>query len=624
MKKYIVGSMLLTPMASIAQTNESNSLISDTLERVVVVGNFHKTSVQQANREVQIIDKATIAKLPVRNVDELLRYVAGLDIKQRGTQGVQSDVTIDGGTFDQSLLLLNGMVVNDPQTGHNMLVLPINIQDIERIEVIRGSAASLYGVNALLGAINIVTTQSKESTVRLHVNTGSSFTRDTATDATYYDAMLNASGNLVTDNIHQLVSFQMATGNGYQYNSAFDNLKFYYQGNTINSEKTALFWQLGHARNDFGANGFYAAPGDKNSHEKVNTSLANIQLQQELSKYWQMQLRVGYQLKNDDYKYIVEPLLGHNVHKTHIGNIEWNNVIRTSFGTWNIGSAFRKELLNSTNLGERSRDNWGGFAGYKRHWGNKLQLNVQAYANYNSQYGWQLYPGLDLGGNIINGLKWYVNVGKAQRLPTYTDLYYNQANLIIGNSNLKPEQSTSWSGGLKYAYQNSQIQVLVFYRTIDNFIDWVRDDISAPWQPQNFQSVNTFGASFIYQNTIDFNGTFITKLGYKLAYNYLNPSIEFPNQQQISRYAISSLKHQLITHVDIHLGNYFVITPAVRYQERVSYKDYWMTNIRLSFNQKKWTVYIDADNVFNEKVIEAGANPLPGFWSHIGLRYTLF
>jgi iron complex outermembrane receptor protein len=102
----------------------------------------------QVARIVSVIERKEIESSPAQSVQDLLEYVAGVDVRQRGVEGVQADVSIRGGTFDQTLILLNGINITDPQTGHHNLNIPLSLSQIERIEILEGPAARVYGPNA--------------------------------------------------------------------------------------------------------------------------------------------------------------------------------------------------------------------------------------------------------------------------------------------------------------------------------------------------------------------------------------------------------------------------------------------------------------------------------------------
>jgi len=134
---------------------------------VVITAGRTPMEAQQVGRIVSVISKSEIERSPVQSLNELIRYVAGVDIRQRGPLGVQADISIRGGTYDQTLILLNGVTVNDPQTGHHNLNIPIDIESIERIEILKGPAAKSFGPNAFSGAINIITGNNKPNHIRV-------------------------------------------------------------------------------------------------------------------------------------------------------------------------------------------------------------------------------------------------------------------------------------------------------------------------------------------------------------------------------------------------------------------------------------------------------------------------
>src|SRR5690606_20292955 len=148
------------PPLAVAALSDTGSIA---LQEVVISENRLQIPFAQQNRNIQIIDRKQIDALPARSLNELLSHVAGVDLRQRGPFGTQADVSIDGGTFEQTLILIDGVKMLDAQTAHNSLNLPIPADAIERIEIIRGPAARIYGINSLTGAINIVTRKPRNS-----------------------------------------------------------------------------------------------------------------------------------------------------------------------------------------------------------------------------------------------------------------------------------------------------------------------------------------------------------------------------------------------------------------------------------------------------------------------------
>ena len=178
MRKAILSLGLLSGISTFAQHTKyaSDSLIkSKDVEEVIIQGNRLQTPFNEATRDIQVITQKQIQALPAKSLNEVLSYISGVDIRQRGPFGTQTDISIDGGTSEQTLVLINGGKMIDAQSAHNMMNLPVPLSAIDHIEVIRGAAARIYGINALTGAVNIVTKKSKKSSISADIQAGSSF-----------------------------------------------------------------------------------------------------------------------------------------------------------------------------------------------------------------------------------------------------------------------------------------------------------------------------------------------------------------------------------------------------------------------------------------------------------------
>lgn len=623
MKKMIPALVALCLSAGYAAAQSDTT---KNLNEVMVRENRLKLPFSKQNRNIWIIDNQQIKNLPSRSISELLSYVAGVDVRQRGPGGVQADISIDGGTFDQTLVLINGVKVSDPQTGHNMMNLPISMDDIDHIEVLRGSASRIYGINALTGAINIVTKNVTSTGVSANVFTGSSFKQDEVSGNTYANYGVHATGTLALKNSSHLFSAGQEAGNGYRYNTAFNNQKVYYQGKVNIGKNDQLDLSGGYIHNDFGANGYYSAPGDKDAQEAVKTAIAAVAYKTQLTSFWTLMPRLSYRNNVDDYLYIKQtPDKFHNHHVTQVLSAELNNSFETGIGEFGLGFEGRKEKINSTNLGKRDRNNLGIYGEYKFDLVKNLLINAGTYVNYNSDFGWQAFPGIDAGYTFAGNWKVFMNVGTGQRLPTYTDLYY-KGPTNIGNDQLRPEKSKYAEGGIKYNSTHFVLNASVFKRRISDFIDWVKDNVTDPWQPKNFSQLNTMG----YTLSADYNtGQLQTAYPFNslrigLAYTNLDPTVKntLP-EANISRYAVESLKNQLSATVNTEFFKVMALTVTARYCERISYKDYTVMDARLSYKLKKSSIYADASNIFDVNFIQAGAVPMPGVWATVGYKLSL-
>jgi vitamin B12 transporter len=622
MKKVlpVMVAFMLSAGYAAAQSDTSNNL-----NEVLVRENRIKLPFSKQNRNIWIIDNQQIKNLPSRSISELLSYATGVDVRQRGPGGVQADISIDGGTFDQTLVLLNGVKVSDPQTGHNMMNLPISIDDIDHIEVLRGSASRIYGLNALTGAINIVTKSVTSTGISANVFTGSSFKKNGSGD-TYGNYGIRATGTLALKKSSHLFSAGQEAGNGYRHNTAFDNQKIYYQGKFNVGKSDQLDISGGYIHNNFGANGYYSAPGDKESEETVKTAMAVVAYKTKLTSFWTLLPRMSYRNNVDDYLYIKQtPDRFHNHHVTQVLSAELNNTFETAIGEFGLGLERREEKINSSNLGKRYRENYGIYGEYKFDKVKNLLINAGSYVNYNSDFDWQVMPGIDAGYTFLGNWKVFMNVGTGVRLPTFTDLYYNGPT-NIGNALLRPEKSRYAEGGLKYNAQHFVLNASVFKRRINDFIDWVKAAQADPWQPKNYGQLNTMG----YTLSADYNTgalaspQLFNNMRFGLAYTHLDPKVKtvIP-MANLSRYAIETLKNQLTATAGGDFLKVMSLTVTARYCERITYKDYTIMDARLSFNLKKGSIYADASNIFDVNYIQAGAVPMPGVWTTLGYKFTL-
>lgn len=608
MLKHTIFLLALAPLLALGQdtTNISEVIINQNRLQIP----FHKD-----NRNIEILTAEQIKQLPARNLNEVLGLLNGVDLRQRGPFGTQADISIDGGSFDQTLVLLNGAKVSDPQTGHHSLNLPIPLDAIERIEVLRGAAARIYGANALTGALNIVTKTVEKTSIQANVYTGSSFKNrdEEQKDGIYYMAGTQLGASWYNEKHQHQLFYNLDKSNGQRYNTASENQKVFYQGNVDLDEKNQVEWLGSYIYNSFGANGFYAAPGDRDSKEVVETVFASVSSKHQLSERFYLSPRINNRYNEDVYEYNPNAI---SRHFNNTFSAELNSRYSTRFGDFGFGLESRLERINSNNMGNRERNNHGAYTEFRTERLENIILTVGAYLNYNTQYGWQLYPGFDFGYKLTPQLTIVANAGSSQRIPTFTDLYINQAT-SIGNSSLLPEDAWQAEGALKFNDENIIAHAGFFYRKINNFVDWVRYAATGPFRAENLgenemRGVNT---NFVYSIPSDN----LLKFKLNIGYNYLDPSFKSA-ENAISRYRIESLKHQAKLILMANRSDWSA-SVANRFNQRVSNTSYMLTDLRIAYNLANVSIYADAQNIFDVTYIESGAIPMPGRWYTLGLRF---
>ncbi|MFH2094283.1 MAG: TonB-dependent receptor plug domain-containing protein, partial [Bacteroidota bacterium] len=256
---------ILTGIFILFIQTQAGAQTKDTLKlgEVEIVSSRVPTLYSESARVITVIEKDEIEQAPVQSVQELLEYVLNVDVRQYGNHGVLADVSVRGGSFDQTLILLNGVKVSDPQTGHHSMNLPIELENVQRIEILEGPGSRVYGANAFSGAINIITGSDKERCITTSMTGGEHLLYNTSVDATY---------NI--DRMDNYLSVSRKGSSGYIDNTDFKIGNIFYQ-TAFRSEVGDIKFQTGYNQKAFGAHNFYQGPWP-NQFEKTKTTFANV------------------------------------------------------------------------------------------------------------------------------------------------------------------------------------------------------------------------------------------------------------------------------------------------------------------------------------------------------------
>lgn len=589
------------------------------LEEVLIEGNRLQVPFSQLSRDIQILSRKDIEKLPAQSINELLGYVSGVDMRQRGPFGTQADIAIDGGSSEQTLVLVNGVKLLDAQTAHNMMHLPIPLSAIDHIEILRGAAARVYGINALSGAINIVTRKDKESYLLASLGAGSAFKQKEAGDGQgmYAGGGVEVMGNFGSQNHNHLLAFSQSNFNGQRYNSGAKNTRMFYQTHYALNKQHSLQAMAGYARSHFGANGFYAAPADSNSEELVRAAVFSLSSTHRWGNFT-LSPRISDRYGEDDYRFYKDDLSkGRSMHYNNALMLELNSSLLTPIGTFGLGWESRLERIRSSNIGRHERSNHGVYAEWQSGIGEKLKGTLGLYANYNTDYHWQVYPGLDLAYYLNAAWKVSASIGSGQRIPSFSDLYLDQRPGNAGNADLQPEAAWNYEGNLQYSQGSITLQTGYFYRNISHFIDWVRTSENEPYMPLNFGHNQMHGVYGRIRQYVDLGNH--RMLSYHASYNYLHPTLKTKKGVQ-SKYTLESLEHQGILGVNYQYKD-LSFGVENRLQKRALGKAYYIADIRINYMLKKLNMFAQVNNLFDAVYTEAGAVPMPGRWVSLGMKY---
>ena len=612
-------------MTETVTTNDDQTDKETTLDDVEVTGSCAPLALGQAVRMVTVLSREEIQAAPVQSINDLLKMAVGVDVRQRGPIGAQTDVSIRGGTSEQITILLNGINICDPQTGHNAFDLPCDISDIERIEVLEGPAGRVYGTSSLVGAINIVTRDVRSKMAEVRVE-GGSF------------GYLSAAGRVALG-LHSLSS-NYTRSDGYSrskagsLNSDYSGGKVFYQGG-YQCEGLLLNWSGGLSVKGFGSNTFYSAKFDE-QYERTTKIYTALQGDLTIGKL-HVRPAIYWNRSYDRFELVrgSEERVPFNYHRSDVFGINLNTYFDWQLGRTAMGAEFRNEDIVSTNLGEPLSNPFSHYkVGLNR---SNLSFHLEhnillkrftlsagfiAIKNTWNQMPFKLYPGIDASYRIGNYWKVYASYNSSLRMPSFTELYYSVGG-HKADKYLKPEELHAVEGGVKYSNYWLTAQTSIFHHHARNMIDWVMDtrDPDAVWQSVNHTRVNTTG--------VETNATLTAKrYTLNLAYCYLHQNKDEQDFLQ-SQYSLEYLRHKVTASLRWSITDYLRLSVSYRWQDRMGsyttvdgevrdYHPYSVVDARLDWHQDSYNVYLEGNNLTGHHYVDYGNVPQPGCWITAG------
>ncbi|MBF1384138.1 TonB-dependent receptor plug domain-containing protein [Prevotella aurantiaca] len=661
-KEVIIGVLSVATLQHATAHNVSNEALqisSDStvtnkhvmLEEVNVMGTRAPLTVSQQARMVTVLSREDIQAAPVQSVNDLLKYAVGVDVRQKGALGALTDVSIRGGNSEQITVLLNGINICDAQTGHNTFDFPVDISEIERIEILEGPAGRVYGTSSLLGAINIVTKTPPSSSLSARIESGS-----------YGYLTAGARANIAKERWNNQLSASFTRSDGYlrnkanRLNSDYKTGKAFYQGN-YNDKNVMIRWHAGMSVKDFGANTFYAAKYDDQFEHTFKTFTA-MQAENKQGKlhirpsiYWNRSMDRFELFRGAPQKY------AYNYHRTDVCGVNLNAYFDWNFGRTAFGVELRNENIVSTNLGEKL-DNPRHIYGTDRDYTNginrtnlqfvlehniilsrfTLSAGVVAVKNSQANMNMRVYPGLDASYRIGKAWKIYASYNTSLRMPSFTELFYSVGG-HKADKHLKPEELSALEAGVKYNTRGIIGKASFFYHNQKNLIDWISDGTlyangSTLWKSVNFGHINLLGAetslNFDFYTLIP-SQRFLKQFG--IAYCYLNQNKQEHNGI-ISKYVLEYVKNKMVANLQLNLWrnlelglNYRLLHRMGSYvdinNQRHKYATYGILDSRLSWNESKWTAFVAANNLLNRTYVDYGNVTQPGTWITAGISIQM-
>ncbi len=633
------GYFLLNAFNTVAQT--------DTIKIQDITISAYKTPVSFANaaRVINMVSSEEISEAPLTSVQDALKSVMNVDLRERGVYGVQTDLNIRGGSFEQNVVLINGVKMTDPQTGHFQMNLPIDLIDVDRIELLLGASSSLYGNNAFSGAVNFITGNDHENHVQTSFIAGE-----------YGLFSGNLSASLSTQKFKNYFSVSKKVSDGYVKNTDFDILNLFYKGKLI-TKAGQLQMQAGFLDKSFGAFNFYT-PRFPDQYEQNKTWMANLKFFSEgaskisPSVYWRRNFD-----RFELFRY--EPAswyTNHNYHITDVYGTEMTGQISTGSGKLGFGMDWNTEAILSNVLGDvldNEKDIPGVDSAKFTHGKTRQNLNlsfeeqiklgkfnasIHLLTNYNTMFDWNFYPGLDLSFSLNNKLKLIASANWSGRVPSYTELYYSGGD-SEGNIDLKAEKATSFEIGSKYFGNAFVIQSSVFYRKGENIIDWVRANANDNWKSQNLTNINTIGFDFLAKVNLKKGINSQSPFNFILL-NYTYLDMDLNSDEIFSRYVLDYLRHNATLTVNHNIVNRLTANWQFNFQFRngsytpyslenntweapKAYEPLYLLDLKLNYKFAQFTIFAQVKNLLDTKNQNIENVFLPGRWISGGIVWDL-
>jgi len=571
-----------------------------------------------AMRSVTVLDYEDINKLPSQSLAQLLNYALGVSMNSRGTPGVQSDPSLRGAGFEQVLFLLDGVRMNDPQTGHHNVNLPIAIRDIERIEVLRGHSSTLYGPDAFGGVVNIITRSASENLFSFELKGGS-----------FETAMTSGTFSTALDKFNSRMSFETSRSDGYlpEFSPHVDSTNTDYRihalhwKNSYTGDKLRLTFSTGILEKKFGAFNFYVNNGKE--YERIQSFYSGFKSTYIHSNAFTSILNIHYKQHRDHYelsRFNPSIYTADHITERYTGEVT-GRFSSERFGNMTAGIEAIREGTVSNRL--KKRDSMEGnfynvrFAVFGEY-GNTITENLPVSAGIridsHSEWGTEVNPSFSLGYFASKNLFLKSSIGRSFRGPTFIELYSPAVSGNTGSPSLKPEKAISFDIGAEYILHSGISGSTTYYRRRqESTIDWVSTD------GITFKALNIFdiiSQGFEQEFRIHFSDIY----DFRLFYTYLHQ-----NKKQkgiISKYVFIHPKHHLLISPSVYITSDLQFNAILTWKERARFNNYWVLDAKFTYLFRNLQFSLEGFNLTDEEYEEIRRIPMPGRAVYAGIGFS--
>jgi len=526
-----------------------------------------------------------------------------LDLQSRSPKGaIQTDFSLRGSTFQGVLMLMDGQRINDPQTGHHNADIPLTKEDIRRIEVIPGVGSSLFGSDAIGGAVNIILEKPKEKKRVLELKGGQYET---------WSGLFSISDKI--EDLGMRFSIENQESDGFREDTDFKKFTTTFNSSLdIPDGEFNINW--GYQEKEFGAYDFYTPGLGYLSKEWTKTYLLNTGLN--LDKEGLI-IKPNFLWRRHYDKFMLDKTqirsrsLNHHRTDVYTPNIYLQKEIGI-LGRLGLGLEYGEERINSTNLGKRNRKHKSIFTDDSKELGERLSLGFSFRADDFDSFD-EVYAGsTSLRYKVSKESSLRLGLSRSTRIPSFTELYYSDST-TLGDAGLSEEKSWSYETGYDYKKEGLSWGTTLFYRREEDCIDWIRRTPGqARWQVENITEAQVAGIENYLKLKLNEYVTLDSN------YSYINKRID--DRGYLYKYGPNYIKH-LINNTLIFNLPFGIQTIGLTHKKKPSRRGWFLLNTRLSYNLKRNSqVFLEASNLLNVEYQEIEGIPQPGRWIEAGLR----
>jgi iron complex outermembrane recepter protein len=556
-------------------------------QTVVVTGTFEPMTLEEIDRAVRVLP-ARSQGLVLNSLVDLLRLDPSVDLEERAPDGVQTDVSIRGATFGQTLVLLNGQRLNDAQSGHHNMDIPVPLEGVSRVEVLRGSGSTMYGSDAIGGVINVIAEPPAVTEFRMRTALGNE-------GINQQRASLGIAGRKVSEQ----VSFARDFSSGFRPDRDYRNLEF--------ASTTRLGTSLGttsvtaaYMDHPFGADQFY---GNFNSWEDTKTWFAG--LQQQIGD----QTTASFSFRRHSDLFVLyrdrpEFFTNHHSDESYQAALRRRQEISGNVTAF-YGVETLHESIVSDNLGDHARSRGAAYAAVDFRALKRFSLSVSAREEIYRNFSGTLSPTVSGAIWLSQRLKLRASGSRAFRVPSYTDLYYHDPG-NVGNPDLRPESARTYEAGLDWI-PSAKVRgdLTVFERRVRDGIDYFRLSPTDLWRALNISNLKFTGAEAALHltpsrtQTIDFRYTALRGVQDTVPVGATKYTFNYPTHSGVVQWQVNPK------------GN-FLFRTRVGVLDRRSGDTYALWDVYAALPHGKVHPFLQISNLANSSYQEIQGVPMPG------------